>query len=86
MSDKNPRMVLAGYRTHCSRKLEKVKAFIKSHEEGVAPKDRGYFDELVEALRVQLDRLETTWHEINRGFADDTALYEELSQLVADTG
>ena len=86
MSDKNPRMVLSGYRTHCSRKLEKVKAFIKSHEEGVAPKDRGYFDEIVEALRVQLGRLEATWHEINRGFADDTALYEELSQLVANTG
>ena len=85
MSDKNPRKVLGGYRSHCVRKQDKVKAFIKSHEKGVAPKDRKHFDEIVEALRVQLDRLETTWHEINTGFADDTDLYEELSKLVDDT-
>ena len=84
MSDKNPRSVLGGYRAACGRKLEKVKAFIKSHKEGIAPKDRKHFDEIVGALRLQLDRLESTWHEINRGFADDADLYEELSKLVDD--
>jgi hypothetical protein len=84
MSDKNPRSVLGGYRAACGRKLETVKAFIKSHKEGIAPKDRKHFDEIVGALRLQLDRLESTWHEINRGFADDAALYEELNKLVDD--
>ena len=81
----NPRMQMASYKNHCSRKLENVKAFIKSHEGGVAPTDRGHFDWMVKALRVQFARLEATWDDISGSIVDDAGLFEELAEVAKTT-
>ena len=83
---KNPKIRLVSYRSHCTRKLNLIKTFIEGNKEGPAPEDRQHFQGLVSDLKVQLDRLEAAWHEISGSITGDAALFEELDNLVTDTG
>ena len=83
---KNPKIRLVSYRSHCTRKLNLIKTFIEGNKEGPAPEDRQHFQGLVSDLKVQLDRLEAAWHEISGVVTGDAALFEELDNLVTDTG